>query len=451
MKPYFLFEYIVLISVLTIQRLPQLVGSEQHKTILLVLSMLPLYLVITINLLVPLLMRGKMSVSIKKPDFYLFSLVILLLFISLIRGYDADSLSVAFLTRHMAWWLTVIFFGFSLFLIPRDYLELAKLRRGLYYCLAIYVAFNVLLHLVGVESAREIVVHDSLGSATILGAFGVNVDRVAFATASGLGPFGVVSGVVTLFGTMLFLGSKSLNFKIVGLCILLIGLYALLRTDARAAAFWLLVTPFVYFIGWGKLKKFLPLLPFVSLIMPILAMALALIVASTPLGDMLGRSAGSDNVATLSNRTVIWDSVFHELNDFTPAHFVGFGARGQVASGVGSKYAEVFEGDFAQNVEQKTAHNFALQTILDVGYIGLFLWMLLLARAIIGTTRLGRGQDAEIHIVFIIYVLLVGATEVVPTMYVNEVFTIMLLLIISMLHKSRHNIIVTRRVLGKKA
>ena len=443
MRPYFLFEYIVLISLLTVQRMPQLVESEKLKFILLILSMLPLYLVITMNLLVPLLMRGRVSVSIKKTNFRLFSFVIFLLFVSLIRGYEAGSLTDAFMFRHVAWWLTVVLFGFALFLLPRDCLELVKLRRGLYYCLSIYVAFNVLLHLVGVESAREIVVHDSLGPATVLGAFGVNVDRVLFATASGLGPFGVASGAVALFGSMLLLSSKSLKSKIMGFCILLFGLYALLRTDSRAVAFWMLVTPFAYLIGWKKLKRLLPLLPVVSLILPMLAMSFAIIVASTPLGEMLGRSAGSDNVATLSNRSVIWSNVFHELKDFSPTHLVGFGARGQVASGVGEANAVVFEGDYSENVEQKTAHNFALQTMLDMGYIGIFLWMLLLIRTIKEITWLGRGQDAEIHIVFVIYIILVGATEVVPTMYVNEAFTVVLLLIISMLHKSKSRLNMT--------
>lgn len=68
---------------LTVQRLQQLVESEQLKFILLIPKMLPLYLVITMNLLFPLLIRGKISVSVKKLDFLpaLFSYISIFCFI----------------------------------------------------------------------------------------------------------------------------------------------------------------------------------------------------------------------------------------------------------------------------------------------------------------------------------------------------------------------------------
>lgn len=59
----------------------------------------------------------------------------------MISGYEVGSLSDAFLVRHMAWWLTLVLFGFALFLSPRNNYELAKLRRGLYYVVSIVVFF----------------------------------------------------------------------------------------------------------------------------------------------------------------------------------------------------------------------------------------------------------------------------------------------------------------------
>ena len=435
MRPYFIFEYIVLITGLTVQRLPQLVEEGPLKSVLLVLTVLPFCLIITINVLLPMLVRGKISVSIRKYDVFLFSLLIILILISLIRGYAAGSLDFPFFIRHAVWWVTIVLFGFALFFPKRDYHELVKLRRGIYYSIGIYVAFNVILQLVGIESTRQIVVWDSLGKATVLSIFGIDATRVAFATASGPGPFGVVSGIAVLFGIMLAIGSNSRMPKILGICIFTVGLYAVLLTDSRASIFWLLVTPLVYFVGWRKFTKLLPLLPVVSLILPLLAISFAVIVASSPLGEVVGRSKGAVNVATLSNRSVVWDNVLQELKDFKPIHLVGFGARGQVASGVGEQNAKVFKENYAKSVDQKTAHNFALQTILDMGYIGLLLLVLLLSRIIKIISSFGVYSDPNMHISFIIFIVLVGATEVVPTIYANEIFTTVLLLIISILHK----------------
>ncbi len=429
-------EFWVLVFLLILQRSPFLVQDDTLRMGLTSVGLGIIWFVIAKNLVLLFGRDMNLVLSVKRYLFWPYVAFALLLYFALLRGYAVDSVSKEFLARHLVWWTTVFCFAAALFLVPRSLATLVRLRRGIYWGVGLYVTFNVVLHFFGIESVREITVWGSFGKATILSSLGLDSSRVVFATGTGPGPFGVVSALGFIAGSLIA-SDKSVKrtsrWLAAGIC--LISLYALLLSDSRAAVFWLLVTYLIMWLAIGKLDRFVVYLPPATIALPTIILSIAFFVANTQIGDELGRQAGANNVESLSNRNIVWETTLNELRDFEPIHLIGFGVQGQVASGVGTQYSKIFSANYAHNIDKKTAHNYILQYILDMGYVGLLTFFLLTSRAIKTLISAEFEKHGKIHLYCLSFILLAGSTGVAPTIYVNEIFTVLILLIASLVRR----------------
>lgn len=89
-----------------------------------------------------------------------------------------------------------------------------------------------------------------------------------------------------------------------------------------------------------------------------------------------GRDTGTEDIQTLSNRTVIWSrsmAFWRDHVENAQNQLFGFGQSGQYRAGASISYIE-FLGNVARNAARATLHNSFLQQVFDGGLIG---WLLL--------------------------------------------------------------------------
>ena len=105
-------------------------------------------------------------------------------------------------------------------------------------------------------------------------------------------------------------------------------------------------------------------------VFPFIVLNLLSFLSDIGLADQLARE--NENLATANNRSIIWDACVGELRDLKPQHFFGYGANGQVAAGIDVYYNFLFP------VNGMIVHNVFFQTVLDMGYVGACLYLLML-------------------------------------------------------------------------
>ena len=130
------------------------------------------------------------------------------------------------------------------------------------------------------------------------------------------------------------------------------------------------------------------------------------------------------DIGTFANRAVIWSSVYDEFSEFKARHLIGYGFKGQVASGIAKKNASLF-AQRLDDVEGKTVHNFILQYQLDTGYLGVICIILLY----ISLQYALQNLRDKLLITSVGSGLVIGITEASPTMYQSELFFIFYIMI----------------------
>jgi hypothetical protein len=118
-------------------------------------------------------------------------------------------------------------------------------------------------------------------------------------------------------------------------------------------------------------------------------------------------------LVSLSNREAIWRAVLGELRAFQPVHLVGFGAYGQVASGLSAAYAPYFSAYVYASLA--SAHNAFLQTVLEIGYLGAgiteSIMILALGRLICPSGPGPSRPGSSMLVALIAFVALAGCVE----------------------------------------
>jgi len=125
----------------------------------------------------------------------------------------------------------------------------------------------------------------------------------------------------------------------------------------------------------------------------------------------------SSSSGALTNRTIIWKFVVNDLEKFKIIHLVGYGFRGQIYS---------------------PSHNFWLQLILDIGYFGVIITIVLLVYLILKLTRLfvierDYGYFAFLNI--LIYLISVGSLESSISPDWHSTFILLIFIAVSILPK----------------
>lgn len=287
-----------------------------------------------------------------------------------------------------------------------------------------YVALNVGLHLGGFTAPATLTILNVGTPAQLLGLVGIHSTRVLFPFANGINNFGDIAGVALAASAVLAIRSKGQRRQFAAL-LLMTSMYALFATDARGALLFS-IGAIILVLLWGhrrRLSNVAVVIPFTTVIITFVLGVLA----NTDLVNILSRNG--DNLITATNRTVIWHAVLHVLSHPSLTQLYGYGANGQISSGASLGYDFLFAG--SSHPGQYTAHNFMLQTVLDIGYAGLLIFVLLLyltGRRLHQMIVIWQLVPARALLGALVFLVFAGATDSTPTIYTPETLDFVLLM-----------------------
>jgi hypothetical protein len=302
-----------------------------------------------------------------------------------------------------------------------------RFTRYVVYGVIFYLAANVLLLAIGFTNQTENYLRSY--DAVMLGLLGFDSIRVYYPLAEGINAFGMVGGSgigLSLAYVINLIKNQSRNYWLWGLGLfgVAVGIWIALTTDSRGGLLFgfasavllliptkflnnimiwvlLLIQPLFIFTGGGFLQKIRFLTPLMR--------------------------SGSD---ALSGRGLIWRSALEYLSNFEWIHIIGYGLFGQSASGVVEGYKHIFESYV--NTDVIPLHSFFLQTIFDLGYLGLMasvLFFYFLGRSLIKNLRTEPlDQDMLLAFSLFIYILLIGSVSIIPAFYAREMFFLFIFL-----------------------
>lgn len=266
-----------------------------------------------------------------------------------------------------SWMVVVVLASFAMlaFLSAPEPRQQDRLRLAILAGLLAYLLANVVLHAIGIEHSETL--YRRAFPASMLGLLGLRTSAVLFPMAGGINAFGTVAGAAAaMSGVVLARRHTDRQVLVLSAAGVMIGILVLILTDARASLMWGLASVLAVTWAWprrtGRLQV-LMLLPFLA---PPLLVGVFRAVPATWWEDGW---AALRPLLSISNRDVIWGAALNELRAFRPVHLVGFGAFGQLASGLSSTYAGLFSSYVHAGIAG--AHNAVLQQVLEAGYLGL--------------------------------------------------------------------------------
>lgn len=395
-----------------------LVGDDAATTVQLVV-LLPFLGVITVRLMEPSSHRG---------NHRQLALTTLFLVTTVVAGWRAVGAQTGYSNQQ---WVVDTFtyavvgtFAYCVFVRDANNDRVRRAMLALVFAPAIYVAANVLLRSLDVVSQGH-TPPEAVNPAQMLGWLGISHLRTFFPLSAGVNSFGIFAGIA-LCGCCVLAIRATGRVRLWGVLGTGAGGYGVLVADARGSMAAALTAVAVVLLLSRRFGRSLGRLGLLIPISPILVLgALALLSSSALSGDVQGRGS----FASGSNRLYIWEPIFESLDSFNIDQLFGFGAYGQITSGVAQGYAYLFQG----YAVVPGAHNLVFQTILDVGYFGLVLLVALFAltiRSLARTEQKGLVASSAL-LTAVIYMVFIGFTEAVPTVYSIECHFLFVMILIA--------------------
>lgn len=364
---------------------------------------------------VAIMSRYKFEGFIDKQRSILFALLlsyVLLIIVSYIRAYLALTL-----TFPEAFYTIILLVSLFLLLLTSTIIYKNSANLALY-SLSIYIGLNLLLKFIGIDNPYS--TGYLRGQATILSSMGIDINRILFPLGGGGATnFGTVSGLLSALALVLFIVTK--HRKLHYVIIFLISAAIVLVTDTRGAmlSIFLTILVLLFFQLQKKIIHFFTpllilLLPFLSTFLSILS-DVAFYGAVRPGEDSLGR-------------ILIWRVAVSELADFSTIHLIGFGAYGQTTSRVSYGYSFLFKDWLSDRPELFSLHNIALQTVFDIGYIGLIILLVILAISM----NIASNMKTEVKYILmagLLFMMCAGSHDISLSFYSREVFIVFLLFV----------------------
>ena len=305
----------------------------------------------------------------------LFGLFLLSLFGSLVRAAQVDTFDYVNAAYHAIKWSSVLVLLFVTVLEGERRGEPAALLRAVTIAFLLYAGVNFLLYLGQVRNetleAAYIAAHEP---GVMFRLLGLDIARVPLVISGGIDPSGIQVAPGLALGAVLVHVAEGRGTRRWALVLAVTSAVCILITDSRGAMLGAIAGAGVAFAP-GAFK---PQAKWLALALPALPVLMILILqalGNQPWLQGLERE-GANSVGVLSGRPLIWGSILLFLSKFQPIHLIGYGAMGQVGSGVSAHYAFLFATQYASPVAA-SAHNTMLQALLDVGYIGGALQLLL--------------------------------------------------------------------------
>jgi len=310
--------------------------------------------------------------------------------------------------------MIVTAFAFCALLAPADALTRQRRLLCALFSPVCFVALDLGLYIVGFSfpnSQSEI--KEKNGSAQLLSLIGIHTSRVSDLPLSpGLNGTGEAAALALVICAVLAYRSRG-RLRLVSLVGVPMSFTVILLTDSRGPlAYALLALIILTFLPrWAR--RTVAILP---LLLPIAPAVILFVVGHLgSLSETLNRNPGNGSFATATGRSKIWSIVAQFLSHPHAEDLIGYGAYGQVRSGVGYQYAYLFS--YAEHPVFNGVHNIALQTILDMGYIGLALFLIFLVVAVnsarVSYQRTDTPESAAL-LAALIALSLFGASEALP-------------------------------------
>ncbi len=403
---------------ITIVRLPVLLG---HKTLLNAIILLVFALCIGWGL--PRQRRGSFANWPAAIAFIYAALIVIALFRGASAGVFGTTESAA---SQGLIYLLFVAFGIILLTTARNTRERNSRLLAIALAPAVYVVVNTLMNFAGLQNSAPLDSTDGT-PAEMLRFLGISAVRTRFPLALSINLFSIIVAAALVSIVVLRLRTSSLPSRKIawgaaGAC-----LYCILLGDSRAA---LLIAVIV--IVLFTIRRRIPALGVAGMVpfLPLIILGLVNLVASANAGGALSRGNGqTEELATATGRLYIWKGTWEVLKHFSFEEIYGWGAAGHVTSGAYLHYVLLF-GANATDTALFT-HDIVLQTLVDMGLIGLAALVLMVWSTWRGLQRHvddNPRSPALALMAILLVIILSGATEVSPTYYSQEALLEVLLI-----------------------
>jgi hypothetical protein len=309
--------------------------------------------------------------------------------------------------------LIVTAFALCALLAPADALTRRRRLLCALFSPLCFAAVNLGLYVIGFSfPTAPTELKNNPGSAQLLGLVGIHTSRVSLPLSPGLNGGGEAAALALVICGVLAHRAQG-RVRWLSVAGVLTSLTAILLTDSRG--------PLAYAVLALLILAFLPrwarrAVAVVPVLLPISPAIILFVVGQLgSLSSILNRNEGSGTFVTATGRSKIWSIVAQFLSHPHAEDLIGYGAYGQVRSGVGAQYAYLFS--YTEHPEFTSVHNIALQTILDSGYIGLLLFLLFLVVAVNAARscyQITNTPESAALLVALIALSLFGASEALP-------------------------------------
>jgi O-antigen ligase len=278
---------------------------------------------------------------------------------------------------------------------------------------ACFVVLNLGLYVVGFHfPATQAESAENNGSAQLLGLIGIHTTRASLPLSPGLNGTGEAAALALVICAVLAHGRQG-RLRLLSLGGVAVSLVTVLLTDSRGPMVYALLSLMLLTLLPKAAKRVVAIVPLLLPISP--AIILFVVGHLGSLSESLNRNPGKGSFETATGRSEIWAVVGRFLSHPHVEDLFGYGAYGQVKSGVGYQYAHLFK--YKANPEFTSVHNIVLQTILDMGYVGLVLFLCFLVVAIssarVACEKAGTPESSAL-LVALIALSLFGASEALP-------------------------------------
>ncbi len=347
----------------------------------------------------------------------LFAGFVVLHAISLARATDAGMLSLLAGALQCVLWVTVPLLMVGIAADGERVGHDAALVRGLVVAMLLFTVLNAVLFAVagGNAFSEGRYVTEAPGPALMLGTLGVRAQRSMLPLGGSWTTGGAVSSVALVMGAIMVARSQAMVARWYGVALAGLGGLLVLLTDARGALAAALIAVVTVVLLPGVMRRQARWLALAIPVLPIVMLLVLQFIVNQGWAASLNRGQTSAT-GLASGRPIMWATILNFLSHFRPEQLFGYGAYGQVASGVSREYGIYFVGMFASPWD-RSAHNTFLQAILETGYVGaaiqvLLFWKLLRVLGIRSSERVG-GVWTDVALGCTVCLVLLGVNDIV--------------------------------------
>jgi O-antigen ligase len=304
--------------------------------------------------------------------------------------------------------------AFCALLAPADRSTRQRRLRCALYSPVCFVAIDLALYVIGFSfrsDAGQTPTND--GSAQLLGLIGIHTSRVNDLPLSpGSNGTGEAAALAIVICAVLAYRSHGRQ-RLVALGGVLVSIPTILLVDSRGPLAYALLALIMLILLPRWARRAVAIVPMLLLVAP--AIILFVVGQLGSLSSVLSRNQGNGSFLTATGRSKIWSIVVHFLSHPRAEDLIGWGAYGQIKSGVAAQYVYLFR--YTEDPEFTSVHSIALQTILDMGYIGLAIFVVFLM-VVINSARVSYEKantpESAALLVALIALSLFGSSEALP-------------------------------------